>query len=520
MLENCDPKAARALAYLASMWTPHKGQKAAGDAVFNSKADFVYVECGRKFGKSELATFMCWIYALTRPNAEVYYLAPAVKLAKELVWANQRMQTANTYDPDFIPTMERLLGGEIKIFKQEGRIVLPNGSFIKVDGSDNIDNQLGLKPDFVVADEYRTFKPEWLEFMRPNMAPKKGKICFITTPPLGPNHAYDMAQECKSAMEAKDPHYFYLNLPSSVNDRLPGHDMWLAREKDRLFRLGREREWRREYLAEYLASDDHAVLPGINRHFARSPESLYQLFKSRSRDTFEWACVIDPGNSTFLGALFLACSKNSGDVFVLGELKLEASQDVTARTAWPRLRDSLQAIKDELVDCPMPSEWPVYVNERCSGFVSELFGNFEVTACCFDKALVHPEANITLIKDICAANKLHVGENSKDLLKEAESFQRSPETLKIPQDEDRPLVRCLQAGIVLLGYSYDLLEVAPEIDPKSVLVSDELFFGRLKKVKTFEEKAEELQMDLYGILPGDDFVFGSDIEKWDIQEEI
>lgn len=255
----------RALNYLSSVWKPHGGQVQAGRAVFGQGAKMVYIECGRKFGKSEFSVFACWMKAIMHPNSEVYYLAPAVKLARELVWANRRMQTCNSYKGDFLKRMEKLLGGPIEISKQEMRIILPNGSFIKVDGSDNIDSQLGLKPDLIIADEFRTFKEEWLEFMTPNLAAKNGALVAISTPPLGPNRAYEHAIECKKRMEEGNPRYFYLNLPSETNDAVPHLKGWLKDEKQRLIGLGREKEWLREYMAQYIADNEDAILPQLNR---------------------------------------------------------------------------------------------------------------------------------------------------------------------------------------------------------------------------------------------------------------
>ena len=326
----------KAISLLNDVWKPHKGQIKAGKAIFAGDAKMIYIECGRKFGKSEFSVFLCWMYAILNPNSEVYYLAPAVKLAKELVWSNQRMQTCNSYDRTFLKKMEKLLGGEIGVFKQEMRIVLPNGSFIKVDGSDNIDSQLGLKPDLIIADEFRTFKEEWLEFMTPNLAAKDGSLVTISTPPLGPNRAYEHARECEIKMKEGNPRYFYLNLPSETNDAVPHLQKWLKEEKARLYALGRENEWLREYMAQYISSNENAIIPQLSRKTKTLSNDHQIKAKIPNRHSFEAYICINPGNSTVAGALLVLIDRTSGKVIVLDEYKQFDSQKTSAMEIWRR----------------------------------------------------------------------------------------------------------------------------------------------------------------------------------------
>lgn len=513
--EEADLRARKALEYLSTCWTPHAGQKKAGEAVFNSPADLVYIECGRKFGKSELSTFMCWIKAIMKPNSEVYYLAPAVKLAKELVWANQRMQTCNTYDPEFIKNMERILGGEIQIFRHEMRIVLPNGSFIKIDGSDNIDNQLGLKPDFVVADEYRTFKSEWIEFMRPNMAPKKGKIVFISTPPLGPNHAYEMALECRAGMSEGDPGYFYLNLPSQVNDRLPGHDKWLEKEKQRLYRLGREKEWQREYMAKYLTSDENAVIPHISRHTICTHESTVNAVKNRRNDRIEWYCTLNPGNSTVMAAILGGINYHTGDVYLLGEVKLWDSKDTSVRNAWPKVEEMINRVITEVEGQFCLKDVRFVTHERAPWFARDLYDVFKIPSMFSSRECKQPDFNIGLIKDIAISKKLYVSEKMSEFVKEVEQYQRNPKTFKIPLDDTKVLIYNFRALLAAGGYTTEMLEHVYTPTSSEVQNDDEHFRERMANKRSFDDVCRAYRMEQYGILGDEDeVIFGEDIDDY------
>jgi len=499
----------KALAYLATIWKPHAGQIEAGQAVFTELAKMIYIECGRKFGKSEWAVFLCWMFAILNPNSEVYYLAPAVKLAKELVWSNQRMQTCNSYDRSFKKNMERILGGEIYIYKQEMRIVLPNGSFIKVDGSDNIDSQLGLKPDLIIADEMRTFKEDWLEFMTPNLAAKDGTLVCISTPPLGPNRAYEHALECKNKMNDGNPRYFYLNLPSETNDAVPHLQNWLKEEKERLIALGRENEWRREYMAEYISSNEHAIIPQLSRKTKTLSNDHQIKDKVPKRHCFEAYICINPGNSTIAGALLVLLNKLNGEIIILDEYKEWDSQKTSAMEMWPKIEDKFLAhlenvgLKDfvpsenVVIICPPKTPW----------FKRDMHEAYDLVVEDADKVCDKPEYNIGLIKDLLISGKLIVHEDCRELIKESETYIRNPKTYTIPGDQSKLLIYSLRAILCATGYTSDLIELTEEKQ------DDEKFLEKILNAQTFEQKMRDIRLEKYGILHDEDAsVFPEDLE--------
>lgn len=475
---------------LNEAWMPHAGQVQAGRAVFNSESDLIYVECGRKFGKSEFAVYCCWMYALTRPNAEVYYLAPAVKQAKELVWANSRMQTCNTYQNDFLKKIERIFGGEIKIYHHEMRIILPNGSFIKVDGSDNYNTQRGLKPDFVVADEYRDFKAPWIEAVRPNMSVKKGKILFITTPPHSPNHAYNMAEECKHGMSTNDPHYFYLNLPSTCNDRIPGHTEWLKREEARLLRLGRRNEWRREYMAEYIPNNEHAVLPHLTRDSLTPYKSLIDTLKVQNHE-YSLHIAIDPSNSATFAALLALYDPYDAKLYLMDCYKQTDASLTSCRETWPVICQYRDALLNDLEH--IIGKTSISSNISTPWFNRDLLELFDVPSSMVPKEFKDPIYNISLIKDISSAGKLVISDKLKPLISEAETYQRSHETLRIPRD-DKPLINCLRYLIWDCNYTTELLAT-----PAGMPEDENLLENFMNRVP-FDTRMKELRAERYGIL--------------------
>lgn len=493
------PQNMKLLNALNNAWTPHKGQEQVGHKIFSSPADMIYTECGRKFGKSEFGVYCCWLYALTRPNAEVYYLAPAVKQAKELVWANGRMQTCNTYRDDFIKEIEAIMGGKIKIYYHEMRIVLPNGSFIKVDGSDNYNSQRGLKPDFITADEYRDFKKEWIEAVRPNLSVKPGKILFITTPPHGPNHAYRMAAECRKGMETGDKHYYYLNLPSSTNNRIPNHDVWLAREKKRLCESGRAKEWRREYMAEFIAEDENAIIPQLNRDVMKP---FARCANISSNHALELYIAVDPGNTATFGAITAIYDPNTAKLHVLDLLYETDAAEATAAKMWPRIEEMVDNLPRNLATLPKN----VVVNPRTPWFIRDLYETRRIASAPLPKNVNDKIYNISLIKDMLSAGDMLVSDKCHELVTEAEMFQKYGEEGKIPSTEGRLLINCLRYLVTACGYTTDKVKVDP---PKP---KDESYLERWLNAPKAEDRLRDTLAERYGITDWEEGFFIEDYE--------
>lgn len=452
-------------ALLNRAWTPHKGQQIVGQSVFNSPASMVYVQCGRKFGKSELACYCCWVYALTHPGAEVYYLAPLTKQAKELVWYNNRIQTCNTYGSWWIPAVEKLLGGPVKVLFHESRIVLPNGSFIKVDGSDNYDSQRGLKPDFIVADEYATFKSRWLPTVKPNMLVKQGKILFITTPPLTPNHSYDLALECELKHKAGNPKFFYLNLPTSCNDRLPHLQEELIEEKERLFAQGKQNEWYREYEAKFVANNEYAIIPQLNRETVVPYEKLVEEIKNcRSNWDFcsdpEIFVTLDPSNTTIFSALIGVSAIKQGKLYVLDTF----CEGNTEKTAVKDFMEVLKLRLDKIKEDTGLSKVYFMHNSKTNWISNDLFELSGVVSDPSPKEYADPLYGISTIKDALQLNRLYVSDKCGNLVKSSELYIRDEETGQVPV-KPVPDINCLRFLIAATGFTWEIEQVFDERSP-------------------------------------------------------
>lgn len=432
-------------------WQPHDGQIKVGKQVFDNPADLVYVDCGRKFGKTALGVYMILLWAATHENSEIYYLAPSRKLARELVWTNRRIMTCDNGDPDFLDKLGALMGGEIRVRDQEMRVMFPNGSFIAVDGSNNINNQLGLKPDFMVCDEFKAFKDRWFEFMRPNMAAKKGKMLFITTPPDTPNQAYELSEECRTGMKNGDNYYYYLNMPSSTNSMIPDHKEWLAREKIRLLKAGRENEWIREYEATFILNNEHGVIPQLNR---TNSVSLKDLDYGEDPELLISMCLT---NTTVMSALISIYNAQKGVLMPITEVKVWDSKMSSLESLYDVLKEKYEEVRSKSPILPDIEKATVLLSPRDEWARTQLqviapgINHTQIAP----KELIKLEYRMPLMKDLINRKKLLVSDNCDELIKEGETYTRSEITYKVNSGHPRPLVDCLRYQSDFLAQRFD-----------------------------------------------------------------
>jgi hypothetical protein len=134
----------------------------------------IFCPWGRKCGKTHGVCVPIWEVAVTKPNAEIIYVAPTRKLATDIVWTNKRLQN--------------FLGVKVANYFIKGSpnnreliIFLKNGSYIRLMGSEKYENANGLSPDLVIYDEFKAFHPEFHRTMSMNSAAKGAKLVIIGT---------------------------------------------------------------------------------------------------------------------------------------------------------------------------------------------------------------------------------------------------------------------------------------------------------------------------------------------------
>ena len=131
--------------------------------IFQCPDRFRVVVAGRRFGKTFLSTAEILNRALSKPDQNVWYVAPTYKAAKEIAWDMLTQQIP----PEYIDkTNETAL-----------TIVLRNGSSISLKGAEKPDNLRGRAVDFVVLDEFADMRKEaWYCLLYTSPSPRDGLL--------------------------------------------------------------------------------------------------------------------------------------------------------------------------------------------------------------------------------------------------------------------------------------------------------------------------------------------------------
>lgn len=149
--------------------------------VFDDSHRYLVINCGRRAGKSTLVSIKMTEFALTNKKAEVWYIAPTYKMAKQIVW--QMLD-------DIVPIRAISKKNETEL-----TIYLKNGSRISLKGADTPDSLRGVRIDLCVFDEVAFFD-KWdmvWKVIRPTLVDSKARVMFISTP-NGFNHFKEMAE--------------------------------------------------------------------------------------------------------------------------------------------------------------------------------------------------------------------------------------------------------------------------------------------------------------------------------------
>lgn len=243
-------------------WTPHPSQFLVLESIFKNDCKNVFVQCGRKWGKTEVIVYSLWRWALLTQKQSCYYICREAKQAREIIWKARdkrgRLRLQEFGPADFIQDID----------DEDMRITFKNGSFLKVDGSDNYRAWAGISPNFLVLDEFADFRPEFWRVMNPNRATFNAPVVIIGTPPVQiwldkdtPHQYVELAHEYQLDM-FESGRSFHIKRPSWDNPD-PVIQEFLRHEKKALFRMGKQDEWWRDYGAELVNAGAKKVFPGF-----------------------------------------------------------------------------------------------------------------------------------------------------------------------------------------------------------------------------------------------------------------
>jgi PBSX family phage terminase large subunit len=231
--------------------------------IYSDTHRFRVLVCGRKFGKTTLASEELGDCAFSRDGRRVIYIAPTLEDARRLLWDRLKRRFNN---PVTKSNDTRL---ELTIPTQDGgRSTIFLGSWEKVD------NYRGDEFDLEIFDEvqdYRNFWSGWLEAMRPTLTPRQGSALFMGTP-KGFNHFYDLFNK-----DAKDKDFKSFHFTSYDNPHIPPAEIESARS---------QANFEQEYLAKFTKAEGL-----VYKEFSRDRH----LYDELPQYEFEYVGAVDFG---------------------------------------------------------------------------------------------------------------------------------------------------------------------------------------------------------------------------------
>lgn len=398
---------------------------------------------GRQFlvtHNSELMAYLLWRWAWTYPGSENYYFAPFMKQAREIMWASRRIQSFGPWE--WVESVN----------DTEMRIRFNNGSFIKLEGSDNDQALRGIKPrGLVIYDEYKDFRPEFHDAMDPNRAAHDAPLLVIGTPPEFENHFNVMQADFQSS-----PNKRFFRFPTEANPHISKE--WLAQKKAELYARGDGDQWEREYMALNVRGGHRSIFPMLDPSKHKHPHDTLIAKIHRDRKKLEWFAWADPAGASCFAVLFVAINPYTRDIYVLDEI-YETKQ---ANMSVKNIGERMLAIVDDLYD--VREAWRFGYDEAEAWFRNEMLDHFSIHFEPTQKAKSDKTTGLSLIKDTLLAGKLHLSDRCVKLWWEMENY-RKDDNGKIPKLNDHAL-DCLR---YVFSASYYHLnpseEVLKESDP-------------------------------------------------------
>lgn len=430
----------QALNLIHDIWKPHDTQLEVGHAIFYEGKKRIFLECGRKWGKGEILDYIIWRWCLTYHNHACYYLAPFAKQAREILWANKRIQ-------NFAGRASSQIWGK-KPNDQQMRVPFKTGSWIKLDGSDNFEAYRGVNPHLVIYDEFKDFRPEFHVAMEPNLAPYQAPLIIAGTPPETSDNQFTQVAD----QIMNDPDGAYFNFPTFSNPHIS--KAWLQSTRERLFKSGDEDIWYREYEAKRIIGGKKHIIPTFSRERNVKPHSELMNRIVRDMHKLEWLTIADPGTVTVFGALFMAVNHYTKEVYFLDEIYAEQQ----AETSTAKIRPQIKRIQHELVK-DEAVHWTQVCDSAAAWFMNEMMSTYEDYWIPADKTTVKKERGISLIKDQCARGLALMSDRCTKLIWEVENYIKDKNG-NIPKVNDH-LIDCWRYGNTAGG-----MDLLPEEEPE------------------------------------------------------
>lgn len=403
---------------LHEVFKPHAGQVLVGKSLFYHGNSMAFLQCGRKFGKTCFSIYSLYRYALSFPGSSCYYFAPFLKQGAEILWHNG-------YMPRFLPD-EMIKKYGIKQNNSEYRITFNNGSFIKVEGCDNVAAVAGINPHFVVLDELKDVKDSFWEIFEPNLLAHSAPILVVGSPPDNEDNLYvKLAKECRES-----PNKAYYKMSSFKNPHI-SHD-WLRDKKQDLIKRGELEVWEREYMANIVFGGQKFIFPMLDEAIHVRPHADLIREVQDNYKKFDFYCSFDPGTTSCFAVLFIAVHRYTKRVYILDEIYEKDQAEATSKAIWKRASQKMRDIQ------VMDEDWMKIYDYAAAWFQNEIAMEFDEAIMPCTKDLKNKEMKLSLIKQLLVEELVVISDRCTYMWWEMRNY-RKDDNGRIPKEDDHLL---------------------------------------------------------------------------------
>lgn len=443
-------------------WKPHPGQLEVGKKFFgDGNIKTLFLQCGRKYGKTSLAIYALWRHALLNPNSPCYYVTPEMTHGRKLVWTDPRLVSFGGHE--YIKSIN----------SNEMIIKFKNGSFIQILGSENFAAANGLRPAFLVYDEFCEFHPRFHETMQPNRIVYNCPLMIIGTPPMQDSRNKEQyttyAEECKQRKDA-----LWVQQTSYANPYIPKEELDL--EKEKLFARGEEYLWYSQYEAKITAGGKHVIFPMLNKqkHVFRHQDIVAEI--RRDLRNLEWYCVADPGTTTVMAILFVAVNPYTKKVYFLDEIYESNAKNTSVRLIAPRIYEKTRELYP---GSNLSEDWTKIYDEAAAWFSNEMASQFGLHFLPTLKVYNKKEMGISVIKDMLVHETVMISDRCEKLFWEMDQYI-ADEKGNFPKNHDH-LLDAARYFLAAANYtSTEVMEAAQRLGPRNPHELNDFYEGYQK----------------------------------------
>lgn len=384
----------------------------------------IFLSCGRKWGKTELIGYVLWRHALLNPGSACYYVGPEAAHAKKIIWDGNRLQKYMGKDTaKYIKSINN----------QTMMIVLKNGSFIQVVGSDNYMVANGLTPHIAVYDEFKGFNHRWHIEFAPNRAAKAAPLIIIGTKPRIGNKNMDQYNDVLDYMRSNEDCYVAdrTTFDNPINS-LPEQKKMIEMEIAQLEARGEHDVVQLEYYSKVVPGGKRAIFPMLTeKQHVRRFDEVYNEIK-RDIKKLEWYCIADPGSTTCFAVLFAALNPYTKKLYILDEIYEKDRNMTSVRMMYPRMIRKMMFLNPK---GNPEDDWVKVFDEAAAWFSNEVMQQYGTYFMPTDKAHNKKEHGLSLIKDQLIHDLVVITDNCPNLYKEMEQYATDDKGM-IPKRND------------------------------------------------------------------------------------